>query len=144
MSSKINIAVFASGSGTNAEAIYQHFSKHTEINFKALFCNKPNAGVISRANEWDTETILFSREEFYSPNSILDKLENLKIDFIVLAGFLWLIPSVLIKHYENKIINIHPALLPNYGGKGMYGMNVHQSVIKKPRKRIWYNHSLGK
>lgn len=134
MQSKINIAVFASGSGTNAEAIYQHFSKHTEINFKALFCNKPNAGVISRAKEWDTETILFSREEFYSPNSILDKLENLKIDFIVLAGFLWLIPPVLIRNYENRIINIHPALLPNFGGKGMYGMNVHQSVIKNQEK----------
>lgn len=134
MQSKINIAVFASGSGTNAEAIYQHFSKHTEINFKALFCNKPNAGVISRAKEWDTETILFSREEFYSPNSILDKLKNLKIDFIVLAGFLWLIPPLLIRNYENRIINIHPALLPNYGGKGMYGMNVHQSVIKNQEK----------
>lgn len=134
MQSKINIAVFASGSGTNAEAIYQHFSKHTEINFKALFCNKPNAGVLSRAKEWDTETILFSKEEFYSPNSILDKLEYLKIDFIVLAGFLWLIPPVLIRNYENRIINIHPALLPNYGGKGMYGMNVHQSVINNQEK----------
>jgi phosphoribosylglycinamide formyltransferase-1 len=134
MQSKINIAVFASGSGTNAEAIYNHFTKHPEVNFKVLFCNKQNAGVISRAQNWDVETILFTKDEFYSPNSLLDKLENLEIDFIVLAGFLWLIPAVLIKHYENKIINIHPALLPNYGGKGMYGMNVHQSVIKNQEK----------
>lgn len=124
------IAIFASGSGTNAENIIKHFCNHNTISTTIVFCNKPGAGVIERAKKLNIPVKLFSREDFYSSDKIIVELENLNIDYIILAGFLWLLPEMVIKKFPNRIINIHPALLPKYGGKGMYGMNVHKAVIK--------------
>jgi len=113
----MNIAIFASGEGTNAESIINHF-KLTDVNI-TLVCNKSNAGVLTKAKLANI------------PTYIIDKDFNLNesFDLIILAGFLWKIPNHLIKQYPNKIINIHPSLLPKFGGKGMYGMNVHKAVI---------------
>jgi len=125
----LKIAIFASGSGSNAEAIIQHFKSHTLIEVALIVSNKENAFVLERAKKHNISSIYISNVEFKSGNSVLEKLQNHNIDFIVLAGFLLLIPSVLTKHYTNKILNIHPALLPLYGGKGMYGHHVHQAVF---------------
>ena len=91
--------------------------------------NRPDAYVIERARSFDVETIVFNREQLYQTGEVLASLKQRKIDFIVLAGFLWLIPAPLLEAYEGKIVNIHPALLPRYGGKGMYGKRVHEAVI---------------
>ncbi|MEX0987266.1 MAG: phosphoribosylglycinamide formyltransferase [Bacteroidales bacterium] len=124
-----NIAIFASGSGTNAQNIIRFFRPKENINVKLVLCNKPEAGVIDRAKELDTETFIFTRDDFYNTDLVNDKLEQYGIDYIVLAGFLWLVPESIVKAYPNAIINIHPALLPKYGGKGMYGSKVHEAVI---------------
>jgi len=129
-----NIALFASGSGTNVENITKYFSENKEINVVHLFCNKQNAFVLERAKNLQLPYTVFNRDEFYNSNDIINKLNTLDVDYIVLAGFLWLIPQNLIHEFPNKIINVHPALLPNYGGKGMYGMNVHNAVIKNNEK----------
>ncbi|WP_258102706.1 phosphoribosylglycinamide formyltransferase [Marinoscillum sp. MHG1-6] len=123
----INIAIFASGSGSNAERIIKEF-EGTLLKPCVVFCNKPNAFVLERSKKLGVPAVVFNREEFSSEN-FLDKLSAFKIDFIVLAGFLWKVPEYLIKAYPNKIINIHPALLPKYGGKGMYGSHVHEAVV---------------
>lgn len=125
-----NIAIFASGSGTNAENIIKQFKNHAEITVKLILSNKENAYVLERAKNHQIESITFNRQQFYDSNHVISLLKNNDIDAIVLAGFLWLIPDSLIKAYPDKIINIHPALLPKYGGKGMYGMNVHKAVIE--------------
>ena len=125
-----NIAIFASGSGTNAENIYNFFLKRNNVNIKLILTNNPKAGIIQRAENFGLQPIVFSRDQFYNSNEIISQLISQNIDLIVLAGFLWLIPENLIKSFSNKIINIHPALLPKYGGKGMYGMNVHKTIIK--------------
>ncbi len=125
-----HIAIFASGNGTNAERIAKYFSDSEIITVNMILTNNPDAGVIKRANNLGIETIVFNKHEFYKTNKIVSILEDNKIDFIVLAGFLWLVPENLLLKYENRIINIHPALLPKYGGKGMYGMNVHKAVIE--------------
>jgi phosphoribosylglycinamide formyltransferase-1 len=125
---KKKIAVFASGSGTNAQRIFEHFKDHSEIEVSLLFSNKPNAKVLERGKNFNIPSIVFNRDEFYHSEKILNTLLENKIDFIVLAGFLWLIPKNLINAFPNKIVNIHPALLPKYGGKGMYGENVHKAV----------------
>ncbi len=127
---KKNIAVFASGNGTNAEKIFEHFQNSEEVNIALLLCNKPNAGVLEKAKKYGIETTVFSREEFYNTINILQVLVDEKTDFIVLAGFMWLIPEYLVEAFPSKILNIHPALLPKFGGKGMYGMNVHRAVKK--------------
>ena len=124
-----NIAIFASGSGTNAENIIQYFRDNPEIQVKLLLSNKKDAFALERATRHNVETMVFSRDEFYNSDRVLNKLKEKDIDFIVLAGFLWLIPENIIEAYPDKIINIHPALLPKYGGKGMYGSRVHQAVI---------------
>lgn len=122
------IAIFASGSGTNAENIIK-FSKETKnFEISTIFSNNKNAFVIQRAINHNIKYHVFSRTDFYETKKVLELLEDKNIELIVLAGFLWLIPEYLIKAYPNKIINIHPALLPKYGGKGMYGMNVHKAV----------------
>lgn len=123
------IAVFASGSGSNAENIARYFAEKPDITVSCILCNNPKAFVIERAKNLNIPSFLFNRDDFYHSTKILDYLTENDIDFIVLAGFLWLIPENLVKHYPNKIVNIHPALLPNYGGKGMYGMKVHETVI---------------
>ncbi|MFA8301255.1 MAG: phosphoribosylglycinamide formyltransferase [Hyphomicrobiales bacterium] len=123
-----NIVIFASGNGSNAENIIKHFDSNSKINVQAVFCNKTNAGVIQRAAKHKVSTIVFSKEELNSP-SFISKLNQYNPDLIVLAGFLLLVPKSILQAYPNKIINIHPALLPKYGGKGMYGMNVHKAIL---------------
>lgn len=124
---KYRIAIFASGGGTNAEKIFEYFQQHPAITVAGLLSNNPNAFALERARKFSIPTKAFSREEFKNA-AILDWLEEKKITHLVLAGFLWLVPDYLIKAFPNKIINIHPALLPRHGGKGMYGMNVHEAV----------------
>ncbi|HHM21584.1 MAG TPA: phosphoribosylglycinamide formyltransferase [Bacteroidetes bacterium] len=123
-----NIAVFASGTGSNAKKIIDHFKHHPRINVCLLVCNRPGAKVLEMAEEEGVPTLLINRNEFYKEKRILKKFKIYSVDFVVLAGFLWLVPGYLVKSYENRMINIHPALLPRYGGKGMYGMNVHRAV----------------
>ena len=130
----MNIAIFASGAGSNANKIIDHFKSNTYINIALVVCNKPGAGVLNIAASNNIPTLLIEKEKFFRGNAYVDELKEAGIDFIVLAGFLWKIPSALIKAYHNKIINIHPALLPNYGGKGMYGSFVHNAVIAAKEK----------
>lgn len=132
-----NIVIFASGSGTNAENIILYFKNINNIKVSALFSNNPNAQVIEKAKKYQVPTVVFSKEELKS-ELILQKLNSFKPDLIVLAGFLLQFPAHIIKAYPDKIINIHPALLPKYGGKGMYGMNVHKAVLenKEPETGI--------
>ena len=122
------IALFASGSGSNVENIARYFASNTEVEIVGVFCNKPNAYVLERAKKLSIPSKVFNREEFYDSDTLIQELVGLKTDLVVLAGFLWLVPSNLVEAFPNKIINVHPALLPNYGGKGMYGMNVHKAV----------------
>lgn len=121
------IVIFASGSGTNAENIMEYFADSKLVKIDSLWSNNPNAYALKRAEARNIETFVFGREELYRTEELLKKLKKRKIDLIVLAGFLWLIPDYLTQNFT--IINIHPALLPKYGGKGMYGMNVHQAVV---------------
>jgi phosphoribosylglycinamide formyltransferase-1 len=125
-----NVAIFASGSGTNAQNIIEYFLKKGENPVKIVLSNNPNAYVLKRANLLGVETFVFNRKDFYESNIVLEVLKNKQIQFIVLAGFLWLIPASIISEYKGNIINIHPALLPKYGGKGMYGHKVHEAVVK--------------
>ncbi|MDR1984174.1 MAG: phosphoribosylglycinamide formyltransferase [Prevotellaceae bacterium] len=129
-----NIAIFASGSGSNAENIIKYYKNNKVGTVKIVLCNVANAYVLTRASNLGIPSMSFSKVDFYKSNKIIDKLLSEEIDLIVLAGFLWLVPKNIIKSYENKIINIHPALLPNYGGKGMYGDNVHKAVIADGKK----------
>ncbi len=123
------IAIFASGNGSNAQNIAEYFSNSDKAKVAAIYCNNPKAYVIQRASSLSIPLILFDREQFYASDCILKDLKNRNIDLIVLAGFLWLLPANLLKAFRNRILNIHPALLPLYGGKGMYGMAVHEAVI---------------
>ncbi|MDX9695178.1 MAG: phosphoribosylglycinamide formyltransferase [Bacteroidales bacterium] len=125
-----NLAIFASGSGTNAENLIKAFKENKKITISTIFSNNKDAYVIQRAINHNIKYHIFSRPDFYQSQKVLNLLKENNIDFIVLAGFLWLIPEYLIDAFPNKIINIHPALLPKYGGKGMFGMNVHESVVK--------------
>jgi len=127
--STLNIAIFASGAGSNAQQIIHHFRNNKSIKVKLIVCNNPEAGVLSIAKNEAIPHILIEKEHFFNQDGYLLALQQHQIDFIVLAGFLWKVPSALIKAYPNKIINIHPALLPKYGGKGMYGQHVHKAVI---------------
>lgn len=124
-----NIAIFASGSGSNAENIICHFAQKPEFCVKRIYCNVPDAFVLERAKKYGIPTTVFDRQAFRNPEKILQQLKEEHTDFIVLAGFLWLIPDFIIAAYPNRIVNIHPALLPSYGGKGMYGHHVHEAVI---------------
>ena len=125
-----NIAIFASGSGTNAENIIKHFETSKKAKIDLVLSNKKDAYVLERAKRLGVNTFVFNRNDFYNSDVVINKLINNKIDFIVLAGFLWLVPERLIDKFEGKIINIHPALLPKYGGKGMYGERVHKAVVE--------------
>jgi phosphoribosylglycinamide formyltransferase 1 len=122
------IVIFASGHGSNAQNIILHFNKKDFANVVAIFTNNPSAKVIEIAKNNDIESIMFGKTEL-NEGFVLDKLNAINPDLIVLAGFLWKFPESIINSFSNKIINIHPALLPKYGGKGMYGINVHQSVL---------------
>lgn len=125
-----NIAIFASGSGTNAENLIQYFRTSPEGEVVLVLANRNDAFVLERAKLLDVESVVFHREQFYQTQEILSILLNKDIDYIVLAGFLWLVPDYLLEAYQGKVINIHPALLPKYGGKGMYGKHVHEAVLK--------------
>lgn len=135
MSSVKNIAIFASGSGSNAQKIFEYF-RESSMNVKValVLSNNPNAYVLERADNFEIPSHVFSKADFYESPKIIDLLKKLEIDLIVLAGFLWLIPENFIKEYPKKIINIHPALLPKFGGKGMYGDRVHQAVFDAKEK----------
>jgi len=126
---KVRIAIFASGSGSNAQKLMEHFKRSADAEIVLVLTNNPDAYVLQRADNFEIPTHIFNRDEFYKSDSILELLESLDIDLIVLAGFLWLVPKTLIQKYPGRIVNIHPALLPKYGGKGMYGDHVHNAVI---------------
>lgn len=129
-----NIAIFASGSGTNAENIIKYFSNKKSAKVRLVLSNKRNALVLKRAEALNIITFFFEQREFYTTGEVLQYLEFYKIDFLVLAGFLWLVPENIIEKFSGRIVNIHPALLPAHGGKGMYGEAVHRSVIEKGEK----------
>ncbi|MFN4079778.1 MAG: phosphoribosylglycinamide formyltransferase [Saprospiraceae bacterium] len=124
----IRLAVFASGSGSNARRIMEYFAEHPHIRVALLVCNKPDAGAMDVAREHGVETLLIRRKPFAETTELLDALRERAIDFIALAGFLWLLPPYLVRAFPRRILNIHPSLLPKYGGKGMYGMHVHEAV----------------
>lgn len=126
---KIPIAIFASGAGSNAKKIIDHFKGDESVTVALVVCNKPGAGVLNVATSHNIPTLLIEKEQFFRGDHYLPVLKQYGIEFIVLAGFLWKIPGGLIAAYTNKMVNIHPALLPKYGGKGMYGQFVHQAVI---------------
>lgn len=140
------IAIFASGAGSNARKIIESTSpsrppspKETEgqsypFKVSLVVCNKPEAGVLDIAEQYGIPTLLIDKEKFFRGNAFVDELKEAGIDFIVLAGFLWKIPPALIQAFPKKIVNIHPALLPKYGGKGMYGHHVHRAVIDNKEK----------
>jgi phosphoribosylglycinamide formyltransferase-1 len=128
------IAIFASGAGSNAKQIIRHFRNHPAIRISLIVCNKPGAGVLQIADDEKIPTLMLEKEQFFRADAYVGKLKENSIDFIVLAGFLWKIPDTLIKAYPGKIVNIHPALLPKYGGKGMYGSHVHEAVIAAGEK----------
>ena len=123
------IAVFASGSGSNAENLIKYFQDNDQAEVIQVFCNNPKAGVIDRARKLGTRCLVFNQQELEG-GYVLEKLKSSRIDLIVLAGFLRKIPQEIINHFENRIVNIHPSLLPDYGGEGMYGMHVHRAVVE--------------
>ncbi len=129
------IAIFASGNGTNAQRIAEYFSDNKQVDICLILSNKSDAGVLLRAQNLGIRAEVFNRDEFKEGQKVDVLLQELNIDLIVLAGFLWLVPKFLTEKYPNRIINIHPALLPKFGGKGMYGMNVHKAVIESGEKK---------
>ena len=129
-----NIAIFASGEGTNAQTIIDYFKSSQKIKIALVVSNKSTANVLNRAKNNNIPTLIIDKHSFCETNDVIDVLKNANIDLIVLAGFLWMIPVNLVKEFPNKIVNIHPALLPKFGGKGMFGMNVHNAVIKAKEK----------
>ncbi len=126
---KKRIAIFASGSGSNAQKIMEYFKYHDQAEVVLVLTNNPDAFVLQRADNFEIPTHIFDRRDFYETDDVVNLLAKQHVDLVVLAGFLWLVPQNLLRKYPNKIINIHPALLPAYGGKGMYGDRVHQAVL---------------
>ncbi len=126
---KKRIAIFASGSGSNAQKIMEHFKRSAEAEVVLILTNNPQAYVLQRADNFEIPSHVFTRNEFYNSDDVIRILKTLQVDLIVLAGFLWLVPQSLLAAFPNKIINLHPALLPKYGGKGMYGDNVHKAIL---------------
>lgn len=129
------IAIFASGTGSNAKKIIEHFKHNEDIAVKLLISNKPDAPVLDVAQANDIPAFVIHRQDFYQSENILKIFNEYVIDFVVLAGFLWLVPTYLTNAFKGRIVNIHPSLLPKYGGKGMYGMKVHEAVwmAKEPQ-----------
>lgn len=137
----VRIAIFASGKGSNAQKIIDYFSTSSrqkkgakDIQVALVISNKPDAGVLDIAAKQNIPVLIIEKEKFFRGNAYVDELREKKIDYIVLAGFLWKVPPALVQAYANRIINIHPALLPKYGGKGMYGSRVHEAVIAAGEK----------
>ena len=133
-SKPIKVAIFASGSGTNAQRIMDYFKDKEGIEISLLLSNNPEAYALTRAEAASIPTRVFTKAEFKDSTIIVDELKDAGISWIILAGFLWLVPKTLIQAFPNSILNIHPALLPNFGGKGMYGMHVHKAVIETGAK----------
>lgn len=130
----IRIAIFASGEGTNAQSFIDFFKGRSDIAISLIVSGNPNAPVIERAKDAGIPYIVIDRDTFYHTDNVINTLKQ-KADFIVLAGFMWMIPENLIKAFRDKIVNIHPALLPKYGGKGMYGKHVHEAVVANREKK---------
>lgn len=130
-----NIAIFASGSGSNAEQIIRFFSGNPDHSVKLILSNRADAYVLERAKNLSVPSLIFNRNDFYNTRQVLDILKNNGIDVLVLAGFMWLVPDYLLVAFPQRIINIHPALLPDFGGKGMYGKRVHEAVIREGRSK---------
>jgi len=130
-----SVAIFASGAGSNAQKIIDFFRNSQVIKIALIVCNKPGAGVLDIAARENIPTLLIEKETFFKGNGYVDELKAASIDFVVLAGFLWKVPATLTAAYANRIVNIHPALLPHYGGKGMYGMHVHTAIIAAGEKQ---------
>lgn len=136
-----NIAIMASGNGSNAINIYNYFKAHNttssdlKVNVKLILCNKADAPIVQKANDNNIPVFIITKEEFLNSNKYITLLQNENIDLIVLAGFLWQVPSHFINAFANKIINIHPALLPKFGGKGMYGDHIHKAVLEQKEKQ---------
>lgn len=130
----IKLAIFASGAGTNAENIMQYFAGHGQIEVALVISNKSSAGVIDIGPKYNVPVYIVDREKLETTEKALDIIKGHEIDFIILAGFLLKVPDYILKAYPDKIINIHPALLPNFGGKGMYGKYVHEAVIAAKKK----------
>ena len=128
-----NIAIFASGSGSNAEQIIRHFSENPNHRVELVLSNRADAFVLERARSLGVPGYVFDRETFYRTEKVLELLTRHSVSLLVLAGFLWLVPDYLLKAYPGRILNIHPALLPDFGGKGMYGNRVHEAVIREGR-----------
>ena len=126
---KKRIAIFASGSGSNAQKIMEHFKRNSEAEVVLILTNNPQAYVLQRADNFEVPSHIFTRNEFYNTDDVIKLLKNLQVDLIVLAGFLWLVPMSLLKAFPNRIINLHPSLLPKYGGTGMYGDHVHKAIL---------------
>ncbi|MGY3213449.1 phosphoribosylglycinamide formyltransferase-1 [Mucilaginibacter sp. HD30] len=127
---KKRIAIFASGSGSNAQKIMEYFKRSPDAEVVLILTNNPQAYVLQRADNFEVPSHVFNRNEFYQTDEVIRILKTLQVDLIVLAGFLWLVPSSLLSAFPNKIINLHPALLPKYGGKGMFGDNVHKAILE--------------
>lgn len=130
----INIAILASGNGTNAQQISEYFAGSDKVCVKCIIYNRKDAYVAERAKNLGIPAHYFSRKDFYENGSVMQYLKEQQIDWVILAGFLWLVPEDMLAAYPDHIINIHPALLPNYGGKGMYGHHVHEAVIANHEK----------
>lgn len=129
-----NIVILASGNGSNAQRIAEYFAETRKASVSLILCNNPSAYVLQRARILEIPSVVFSLSDFYETDVVLNILQEAKPALIVLAGFLWLVPEKIIDQYPKRIINIHPALLPDFGGKGMYGMKVHQAVIASGHK----------
>ena len=125
----IRLIILASGSGTNAENIIRYFNGSEDFKITYVLTNNPTAGVIERATSLGVRTRVFTRKEFYEKKDVVEFLKT-ESDFIVLAGFLWKVPENVLSSFPNRIINIHPALLPKFGGKGMYGMHIHRAGVE--------------
>jgi phosphoribosylglycinamide formyltransferase-1 len=128
------LAIFASGGGSNAQKIHDFFQNDDDIEIKIIVVNNSKAAIIEKAKSWNIQVLQINRGSFYGSTDVVNQLISEEIDLVILAGFLWLIPESLLKAFPNKILNIHPALLPNYGGKGMYGMNVHKAIFEAKEK----------
>ena len=128
------IVIFASGSGTNAENLIKFFHNRENASVIQVLTNNPRAKVLDRCKNLNVSALSFNRTAFTKTTDVLDLLKNSQPDLIVLAGFLWKFPENILAHFPNKVINVHPALLPKYGGKGMYGMHVHEAVVNNKEK----------
>ncbi len=128
MNKKIRLAIFASGSGTNAEAIMNYFQHHPKIEVALLLSNNSDALALVRAKKFNVPSLIFDKQQFRETHEVLDGLKKFEVTHLVLAGFLWLLPEQMIQAFPDRIINIHPSLLPKFGGKGMFGIKVHEAV----------------